>query len=265
MWQLLQYIILGLVQGLTEFLPVSSSGHLILMEKVFHMESPGMVLEVMLHMGTLAAVVYVYWEDIRDLILHPLQSDLIKLVIATIPAVVVALFIDLDDIMDGQFLGFGFLITSGLLLLSTYMRRWSKRSGRLHRNVTYKDAIAMGCMQGLGVVPAVSRSGSTIVGGIATGLSRTSAARFSFLMSIPAILGAAVLQVKDILSGKVSLAGEPVIPMIVAVLVAAAAGVFAIKFMLSVLRKGSFKWFSLYVAIVGVLVLFDTYVSKYFF
>jgi len=284
---ILQSVVLGAVQGLAEFLPVSSSGHLVLVQKIFGMETGSITLEVLMHLGTLIAVFAVYWREILEMIRHPWKSDLKWLAVATVPAVAVRLlYTDLfvkvfegsalegvfaavrdglgsfiDNAFAGGFLGWAFLITSGVLLLGEH---FAKRAVKRRRNVHGGDAIVMGLMQAFAVLPGVSRSGSTIAGGRAMGLSSKKTADFAFMMSIPAILGAVVMDGKDILTGEIAEA-LPVVPMIVGVLTSMVFGFLAIRFMISAVKKSGMKWFAVYTFCLGLLVLVDQYITHIFF
>ena len=253
-----QAILLGLIQGLCEFLPVSSSGHLVLFQQILGVNDPGILLDTLLHVGTLIAIFVVFWRDIWAMLKKPLSKPVYLLVIATVPAVIATLL--LGDFFElaftGAFLGVGFLITSIILLVS------GKKQGAA-REMSYVDALVMGCFQAFAILPGVSRSGSTISGGLFRGLDREQTAKFSFLMSVPAIAGSVVLQVFDILQGEA--AALPVIPVLLGMLAAAASSLFAIKVMLYIVRRTNLRWFSLYTAILGVLVCLDQWLVHLFF
>ena len=252
-------IIMGIVQGLCEFLPVSSSGHLVLAQNLLGIEEAGLLLDTFLHLGTLAAVFVVYYKDIWAMLKKPVSKPVGCLIIATIPAVIAALLLGdfFDDIFAGRFLGISFLITSGILFFSSRFR--GKRS-----DVTYRDAAMMGLWQGVAILPGISRSGATISGGLMQGLDRESAAKFSFLMSIPAILGSVVYQAKDILTGA-ELGAIGTGPMIAGVVAAALSGYAAIRFMLKILQRASLKSFAWYTMALGALVLCDQLFVNAFF
>lgn len=284
---IMQAVILGIVQGLAEFLPVSSSGHLVLVQKIFGMETGSVTLEVLMHLGTLVAVVAVYWKEIWNMICHPWKSDLKWLVVATIPAVIARLlYTDLfvivfagtglegaftavrdglggfvETAFEGGFLGWAFIMTSVLLLLGEWL---SKRQAKRHSKVRGTDALVIGVMQAVAVLPGVSRSGSTMAGGRAAGLSSKKAADFAFMMSIPTILGAVVMDGKDILTGEIAEA-LPVVPMLVGVLVSMVFGFIAIRFMLTAVRKSGMRWFAVYTFCLGALILVDQYILHIFF
>ena len=263
-------MLLGLVQGLTEFLPVSSSGHLLLIQKMFGVTEGAMFFTIMLHLGTLVAVVIVYWQMIVDLVKHPFQKTVGMLILATIPTVIIAvLFKKVEPFAsfyaaseDGSFLGFGFLITSALLFSSDLLRRKNVK-GRKMKEMNAGDALLIGAMQGVAILPSVSRSGGTIAGALFTGLNRKAAADFSFLMSIPAILGGALIEVPDALEAGIS--GVHWTTVVAGVIVAGITGYFAVKIMIAAIKKKKLWGFAAYTAVLGVLVIIDQYVTHYFF
>lgn len=257
---LLQAAILGLIQGLTEFLPVSSSGHLVLAQNAFGLTEATKTYNILLHMATLIAVFAVYWQDIWKLIKKPFQRTTYLLIAGTIPTVIFALIFKdfIDKVFQGGIvLGVNFIITGFILLYAQ-----SRRPGRKKiRNMSYFDALVVGTLQGVAICPAISRSGMTISGSLSRGLDRTSAARFSFLLSIPAILGAMALEMKDMLTGETEAITESIGigPMIVGFLVAAISGYIAIRFMLNVIKKGKLTYFSVYVFLLGAYVILDQF------
>ena len=264
----LKSVIIGVIQGLTEFLPVSSSGHILLAEKILHVNlsaDTALLFSVLLHCGTLLAVLISYRKDIMDMIRHPLSSNLKWLIVATIPAVIAALLIDFDEAFKGAFLGWSFLCTSAIMIVGEAINRHKKNMKDLHRHVHFTDALVMGIMQAVAILPGVSRSGSTIAGGAACGLSRRRAANFAFLMSIPAILGSLVLELKDILFAKEAMHFDLEFSVMAAGTVAAfVMGFLAIQTMIRTIRRLSLNWFAAYTLIVGVLVLLDQYKFHYF-
>lgn len=257
----IQALILGVVQGLTEFLPVSSSGHLLIVEKLFGVQTESMLtLNVLMHVGTLLAVFVVYWKRLWEMVMHPIKSDLKWLVVATIPAVIAALTIDFDAAFEGNFIGVSYMLTTMILMFAQAVSKVRKETKIMHREVRWYDAIAMGLMQAVAILPGVSRSGSTIAAGVTTGLSRKRAADFSFLMSVPAILGSLVLELKDIfLDGAVNIS-VGLTPTLIAMAASAVSGFIAIKFMLAVIRRISFNWFALYTFLLGAFLLINRYV-----
>ncbi len=256
----LQAALLGLLQGLGEFLPISSSGHLLLGRMVLGIgidEASGAyhMLDILLHVGTLIPVLIVFWKDWWAILRNPFKSKtLLLLFIASMPTL--AFKFIFDDFIDGAsatgwFLGISFLMTAVFLLVAEYVsakkQQKTDRPGFLH-------AIIMGCMQGIALLPGVSRSGSTLAGGLLSGLDRKGAAKFSFMMSAPAIAGAMLLEGKDAIeNGWIN--DLALVPTLVGILVAAVTGYLAIRFMLKLITKVSLNWFALYVAILGVLFL----------
>lgn len=263
-------VLLGVLQGLTEFLPVSSSGHLVLMQKIFDISEPTLLFDTMLHLGTLAAVFVALRKDIWAIMKRPFQKLTWLVILATVPTVVIALlFRDAIEAAfhSGSTLGFGFLITAALLVFSEFL---SSRSGpaRGEKEMGVLDALLIGTLQGVAILPAISRSGSTIAGALSRRLDRDLAARFSFLMSIPAILGAAVLQGMDLLdpeAADVAFGGISAAAVIAGTLSAAVVGFFAVSFMLKMIRERKLTPFALYVAVLGAAILADQFIFHIFF
>jgi undecaprenyl-diphosphatase len=268
-------IVLGAVQGLTEFLPVSSSGHLVLLQKVFGISEPALLFDTMLHMGTLLAVFVVLWRDIFAILRRIIQPLTGFLILATIPAVVAALVFE-DHIeaafQSGKFLGFSFLFTSALLVIAELLSKRKTTEDTEEKKMTTIDALVIGVLQAVAIIPGVSRSGATISGALSRGLDRDFAARFSFLLSIPAILGALVFQLKDLLtadvanSGDVGIAGgiSP-LAIVAGTVVAAVVGFFAIRLMLKIVRERSLFGFAIYTAVLGALVIVDQFATHLVF
>lgn len=261
----LQAIFLGIVQGLTEFLPVSSSGHLVLFQKLFGLKEGVITFDVAVHLATLIAVFIVFKKDILDLLRKPFSKFTFLLVAGTIPAVLVGLlFKDTIDALfeSGKSLGFEFLLTGLALLYAENIRGRDKKL----EETSSTDAVIIGIAQAIAILPAISRSGLTIAGALSRGLNREFAAKFSFMLSIPVILGAAALDLKDIfkLGGSADI-GIDLLPLIAGMIAAAISGYFAIRFMLKLLTKGSLKGFAYYVFILAALVLVDQLFIGHFF
>jgi undecaprenyl-diphosphatase len=260
--RIIEAVILGAVQGLTEFLPVSSSGHLVLLQRIFGISEiehqSALLFDTMVHVGTLAAVFAVLWKDIWAILKKPIQPLTGYLIIATMPAVIVALLFK-DTIETAfssglffgvPFLGVAFLITSLLLVIAeVFSRKWG------WDDIKLSDAIVIGCLQAAAIIPGVSRSGATLSGALSCGLRRDCAARFSFLLSIPTIAGALALQVKNMATGKMSITGATIAPLIAGTLTAAVVGFFSVKLMLKLVRERRLWGFAVYTGILGILVL----------
>ena len=271
-------IFLGIVQGVTEFLPVSSSGHLVLLQKMLGISVPALFFDTMLHCGTLLAVVVALREDLWNLIRRPFQRTTAFVIVATAVTAVFALVFK-DDIEDAflsaRWLGQAFLVTSLALFVSEYL---SRRPGgaRNDAEMSWFDAALIGALQGIAIVPGVSRSGLTLSGALSRKLERDLAARFSFLLSVPAILGALVLQVKELYdfsrfesvnpaAADTLVAGIGLAPVIAGTLAAAITGFGAVLLMFRIIRQRSLAGFGVYTAILGILVLLDQHITHLVF
>lgn len=261
--ELIKCIVLGLVQGLGEFLPISSSGHLLLMQKIFGVSEGGQLMTVLLHVATLAAVCIVYREQIWAIIKKPLQWKTLWLIVATVVTVIITLVFKkfFDAAESGRFLGFCFIGTALILTAGEYAKARVKRT-RTCNTMKWYHPVIIGALQGVAVLPGISRSGSTITGSLFCGVKKKEAAEFSFLLSIPAILGGAVLEIPDLIkfgTGDFTWYG-----IIIAMLVAGVSGWFAIRFMIRIITKKSFAGFIIYTLALGVFVLLNQYVLHLF-
>jgi undecaprenyl-diphosphatase len=262
-------IVLGIVQGITEFLPISSDGHLVLVPSLLGWETPSLLLITMLHWGTLAAIVLVFWRDFLNILLglgkavqsrslaDPYARLGLLIVLGTIPVVLAGLLVEdwVESLLDstaatGAFL----LVTAALLAASEWISsRW--HNSRTLTELRWLDALLMGASQIIALLPGVSRSGSTIATGLLRGITRADAARFSFLLGTPAIFGAGLLETVNALrEGGGELAANA-LPILVGILVSGITGLLAIRFLLAYLRDHSLYLFAVYCAVVGVLVL----------
>lgn len=266
---ILQAIIIGLVQGLTEFLPVSSSAHLIFTQQALGLSDVGLAFDVLLHVGTLVAVVAYFFSDIINMIkgfflslidlkdgkfMEEVRRDPYKklawlTIIATIPVGIVGVLF--NDLVESLFTGITvpafFLLITGCLL---YVSQRMNSGGIDLSNITLKEALIMGCGQALAVMPGLSRSGTTIAAGLFSGLDKEFAAKFSFILSIPAILGAGVFQLKDLSGGNVEIEA-----CIAGFIVAVISGYLAISVLLKLIREKSLDIFAYYCWIVGAVIL----------
>lgn len=275
---ILNALILGLVQGIAEFLPISSSGHLSVLQNFFHMttaEEGHMFFDVLLHLGTLISVCVFYRKDIAGIIVdtigyartagHPTPGPkkaytgarlLLMMVIATLPLVLILPIKDKVEQLyySTGFIGAAFLITGCLLFISDRMPRGSKTAA----NMTVKDALIIGVFQAFATVPGLSRSGTTITAGMCTGLDRSFAARFSFLISIPAVLGANILSVADAVSAGIDTSLLPA--YLIGMAVAMVSGYFACSLVQYVCSKDKFGKFCYYCFAAGILTIILTIV-----
>jgi undecaprenyl-diphosphatase len=254
-------LILAVVQGLTEFLPVSSSGHLVLFGEAMSVGDAGLLMPVALHLGTLVAVLIVYRRDVRQVALGLFTGaprDALLVAVATLPAVVVGF--GLRDFFAGLFASgrtaaVGLLVTGALLIVADGARRRTLREaasvkGGGRTDLTVTDALLIGIAQAVAIFPGVSRSGSTIAVALLRGIEPLHAARFSFLMSIPAILGAAALEGGAFLETTPSSEGLMLLGW--GLLVAALVGWAALRVLIAFLNRGAFAWFSAYCAALGI-------------
>ncbi|MBP5719726.1 MAG: undecaprenyl-diphosphate phosphatase [Bacteroidales bacterium] len=261
----LQAIILGLVQGLTEFLPVSSSGHLAIGKALLGVEpSEDLVFEITVHAATVLATIVVFRKQIWQLLCglfkfkYNNETDYIaKICVSMIPVFVVGMFF--KDAVESLFrsmlvVGLALIVTAMLLTFSDWKaRRAVATDTEQHRNgITFWQAFVVGIGQALAVIPGLSRSGTTISTGLLCGVKRESMAQFSFLMVLVPILGEAFL---DLVGGDAAASSVGFLPLALGFLAAFASGLFACKVMIALVRRAQLKWFGLYCAIVGLLVL----------
>ena len=252
---LLKAVILGIVQGLTEFLPISSSGHLVIGSEILNFHEPGIAFEVFLHCGTLLAVILVFRADLLKMLGSLFVSPGVRqadpqlkrffhwnfyIILATLPAVIFGLLLkdSIDLIFDNILITFAMLAITGILMLLT---RYIQDRGT---EVNWYRSLIIGTAQALAIMPGLSRSGSTIFAAMALGINRETAARFSFIMSIPAILGAVVLKLNDLVAEPPS--SEMMSSMAVGTLASVISGYYAIVLLMSLVRRGRLHWFGYY-------------------
>lgn len=253
---ILDALLLGLVQGLTEFLPVSSSGHLVLVQALLAIHQEGVLFEVVLHLATLGSVLIFYRRRVAELLVGLVRRDAeawhytAKLVVATLP--IVGLVLVAGDLLEAQFES---ARAAAVGLLATGAILWTTRRtlpGAHAQMPTYAAALLIGCAQALAIFPGVSRSGATVAAALALGIAPAAAAEFSFLMSVIAITGAAVRSAPALAAADAT----AVAPLVVGGLVALVSGVAAIWAFVQLLRTGAFHAFAWYVWPVGLLALF---------
>lgn len=257
-------LILGVVQGLTEFLPVSSSGHLVLLGNIFGIQE-SLFVSIILHVATLLSIIVVLRKKIFYYFRHPFSNGSKKIIVATIPTCIIVLLLlpIINQSFEGVFLPYCFMLTAVILAFTDVFFTKTKtqnvadfsKDDPNFLGITYKQAIFMGIAQGFAVFPGISRSGSTICGGMLAGGDKNSVAEFSFLMSIPIILLSLAKEIYDIFKDKKAL-NINIPAIIIAFFLAFIIGVFAIKFMIKLTKKASFLWFSVYLLFIGILTLF---------
>ena len=275
---LLSSILLGLIQGIAEFLPISSSGHLAIAEHLLGMSGATEIPEffdVLLHLGTLAAVFVAYWDDIRDMIVEffcgvrdlarhttptpvpPARRLILLIIVGTLPLFIILPIKDLvEGLADNMYFVAAALIVTGFLLFASDR---VKNGRRTEKSARLTDVLVVGVAQAIATCPGISRSGTTITAGCFVGFERKFAVRYSFLMSIPAILGANILSIKDAMD-TVVVSEIPV--YLVGVAVSAIVGYACIRLLKMIADKGKFGAFAYYCWAVGALTLILTFIQK---
>lgn len=276
----LQGFLLGILQGVAEFLPISSSGHLALAQSLFGLEDVPLLYDIFLHMATLLAVTIYFWPKIWALLkcfgrwitkkqksddqVQISENDLLcptdKIGQKTIIAIIVATAITgafgiftskLIPDLGVKFVCGGFLVTSALLIISSIMeKRQSAKGPNEFTGISIKQSIIIGIMQGFGTLPGISRSGSTIAGALFGGVNRSLAGEFSFIVSIPAILGAFILELKDLGQMSSSIGAAPIIAGCIS---SFAVGYFSLSVLMKIIKKGKLQWFAAYLIPAGIL------------
>ncbi len=264
-------IILGIIQGLTEFLPVSSSGHLVIFQNIFNLKEGALFFDINVHLGTLLVVLICFRKDILSIILSFFRCTnmLIKqkktmseiytdpdfklaflIITGSVPTAILGLMFHsiADRLFSSVTMVGGMLICTGFILWFT---RYLTKSERNINTFTIKDSLVIGLVQGLAIIPGISRSGSTIAAGLYLGLGRETAARYSFLLSIPAIVGAEILNIKNLPVG----AMLPDNITLLGILASFITGYSALKILLFIVKKGNIYWFAPYCWIAGIVTL----------
>jgi undecaprenyl-diphosphatase len=260
----LQALILGIVQGVAEFLPISSSGHLVVLQRVFGMEEPALTFDIVVHLGSLLAIVLAFWPKIWGLIKKPFCKMTGLLVVGTIPAVVAGFFMRgfiENYLRTGIWLAAAFTITGFLLL---YVDKNTK-AHKEEQDITYFDALFVGICQALALPPGISRSGTTIAGALGRGVKRTAAAEFSFMLAFIIIAAAGVLELIQILRGEVPTGNIGLAPMAIGFATSFIVGYFSIRLLLKLIKACKFKYFSYYVWCLAAFILLDTWLINRFF
>jgi undecaprenyl-diphosphatase len=262
---LFEALILGIVQGMTEFLPISSSGHLVLLPAALGWDSPTLVFDTTVHLATLVAVVAVFWHDLLGLIVswwrgllkgQPLKTIESRLawwvILGTVPGILTGLFLEktFESLFNSPNAVGAFLLLTALLLV---LAEVLGRRQREFTGITWLDSLLIGIGQAASIAPGLSRSGTTIAVGMFCGISREAAARFSFILSVPIILGAGLAQLIKLLRYGNASAEAPL--LIVGFIAAAVCGYAAIRLLLAYLRKRPLFPFSAYCVVVGILAI----------
>jgi undecaprenyl-diphosphatase len=255
----LEALILGLVQGLTEFLPVSSSGHIELGKFILGTESAdNLMFSVLVHTATMLSIVVVFRKDIWQLITHTLRFEwnpetrfVLLIVISMIPTGIVGLLFEsqIEQFFDGRimFVGFMLLVTATILISTRLVKTNNKE-------VSFLKAFIIGLAQTVAILPGISRSGATIGTALLLGVERNAATRFSFLMVLPPIAGATLIKLKDLFASP-ALYQEEIVPLGIGFIAAFISGIIACSWMLSLVRKGNISYFSIYCLVIGLIAI----------
>lgn len=244
-------LFLGIIQGLTEFLPVSSSGHLVLFQNLFGLDSKtNLLFDIVLHLGTLFAVIIVYRKSVRELIKHPFSKKMKMLVLGTIPTVVIALLFKdfFENSFGGNLLFVGFLATAILLLIANYFDKKYKN----HKSMNYPSILTMGIFQGLAIFPGLSRSGTTTTSALILGIKKEEALEYSFLLSIPIILASLMY---ELIFHRESLLAVAFAPILAGFLASLIFGIISILFMKKIIKNNTYKYFAIYLIILSIFLI----------
>ncbi len=253
---LIEAIILGIVQGLTEFLPVSSSGHIEIAKSLLGIskQEQNLLMTIVLHAATALSTIFIFREDIKEIIRGLLQFKWnkefqfsLKVILSMVPATIVGLLFEneIELLFSGEILLVGcMLLVTGLLLFL------ADKAKNTNQNVNFFHALIIGVAQAIAILPGVSRSGATISTSVLLGIDREKAARFSFLMVVPLILGK---MGKDIISGDILIESTTLMPLVIGFMAAFITGLFACKWMIQLVKKSKLKYFSFYCFLVGTV------------
>ena len=246
MKNIIKYIFIGFIQGITEFLPISSSGHVVLFGSLFELDNL-LLISVVAHIGTLFAVLYCYRKRIFELIRHPKNKTNINLIIATIPTIIIVLLFNsfLEDNFSSKTLVWGFLLSAVLLIIADLRKDGNKPLNK-------KSALYMGISQGLALLPGISRSGSTLVCGLLVGVDKNEALDFSFLMSIPIILASAVYESFKLFTSQITINWLGIFIIMISSFIF---GILSIKIMLKIVKKNKLYYFSIYLILLSLVIL----------
>jgi undecaprenyl-diphosphatase len=252
-------ILLGIVQGLTEFLPVSSSGHLVLLGQVFYLHENNLLFCIILHLATLFAVLFVFKNSVIQAVKHPFSKKSKMLIFATCITLILAfLFEDFfQNSFSGGYLAASFFVTALFLLFA----EWVSKQNKNPKQLNYKNTAVMGLFQGFAILPGISRSGATLSSAVVQGINKKDAAEFSFLMSIPIILASLIWELLKLDTSSVNI---ELMPTLFGFVFALLFGVFAIKIMLKVIEKAKYHYFSIYLFVLGLFLVLNSTVFRWF-
>ncbi len=246
MKNIINYILIGIIQGLTEFLPISSSGHVVLFGSLFELDNL-LLLSVVAHIGTLFAVIYCYRKRIWELVRHPKNKTNLNLIVATIPTIIMVLLFNnfLEDNFSSKTLIWGFLVSAILLFIADLIKLGNK-------SINKRNALYMGIAQGLALLPGISRSGTTLVAGLFAKVDKNEALDFSFLMSIPIIIASAVYESIKLFTCQITVNW---LGIFIVILTSFIFGIISIKLMLRIVKKNKLYYFSIYLIVLSLIIL----------
>lgn len=242
-----QVIILAITQGITEFLPISSSGHLAILQIFWHLPETPISFDVIVHFGTLGAILTVFWQEIKKIFSNKNWQFIKLIIIGTIPAVIFGFFLQTKieiTFSSLKFIAFSFLITALFLLLTKYSKAEKD-------TISWLDALLIGTAQAIALFPGFSRSGLTISAGLLRKLKPEIAYRFSFLLAIPAVLGAVILQLPNLIQQ----GNNGYLLNGMGMLISFFIGMISLKILEKILKKGKFFWFSIYLIALSIIIL----------
>ncbi|MCK9442908.1 MAG: undecaprenyl-diphosphate phosphatase [Tissierellaceae bacterium] len=267
---LFEAIILGIFQGIAEFLPISSSGHLVILQNLFSIKEGNLFFTEMLHLGTLISIFVVYFNDIIKMIieflkllsslfrgekihsLNKYQKLAILIIVGSVPTAIIGL--TLEDFFESLYtsilpIGFAFIITGFLLWIAEKRSYENKKA----KDMTYLDSVIIGTAQGIAIIPGISRSGSTIVAGLLRGLNKPLATEYSFLLALPATFGAGLLGILKLVKSNSEIVVN--FPLVVGVITSAIVGILSLKVLITLLNKNKLHLFSYYLWIIGIITI----------
>ena len=275
-FEILKVVFLGIVEGITEWLPISSTGHMILFDEFLRLNVSGefkQMFLVVIQLGAILAVPVLFWKKLFPFSKHSTDEEKqriwtlwFKVIVGAVPAAILGFLIDdlLDEYLYNYVVVAIALIVYGIafIVIEKFRKDKEFRINDVH-DITYKDALIIGCYQTLSLIPGTSRSGSTILGGMLTGVSRTASAEFSFFMAIPIMLGASLLKLLKFFMSAGSISSTEIVLLLVGMVVSFLVSVFAIKFLMDFVKRHDFSVFGIYRIILGVAVILYFVINKF--
>ena len=260
MAELLKITVLAVIQGVAEFLPISSSGHLAVFSKLFNINDDAVVVAVVLHAGTLLAILVYYLQELLALLKPENRRMILLLFIGTVPTALIGVLLEKSGIASFAFrtvgiAGLCFIVTA-IMLFYSESREKGQEEGAPMNKLSYWQALLIGCIQGIAIFPGISRSGSTIATGLKLGMKKNDAATFSFLLAIPAIAGAVGFKLLTAISKhQLSFKTDNLVELISGFFISAIIGYFSLRLLIKILKQGKLRYFAYYCFGIGIIVL----------